>query len=46
MREGQTFSATEENIDINIYTVSNRKGKYRKKIYFNETNRNFVEVVL
>jgi hypothetical protein len=32
MQEGQTFSATEKNIDINIFTVSNRNDKQSQKI--------------
>jgi hypothetical protein len=31
MREGKAFSASDENIDINICTLSKRKGKQWQK---------------
>jgi hypothetical protein len=34
MWEGQTFSAAEENIDVDMYTLSMRKGKQLQKKIF------------
>jgi hypothetical protein len=44
MWEGQTFPATEENIDINTYTLSKHNGKQSQKNIL--MKQNFVDVGL